>query len=262
MFAILSLLIVLILSLSVVRIAAIALTLTGLSREHARFQARSAFTGAGFTTTESEDVVHHPVRRRIIMLLMLLGNAGIITVMSTLVLSFVTADPGGGITRNIWFRVGLLASGLGVLWTLANSRWIDRRLSPLVAWALRRWTTLDIRDYAGLLHLARGYVVSEMLVRDEDWVAGRTLADARLTDEGILVLGIQKPDGTYFGAPRGWTHIDPGDTLYLYGRLDVVAELDQRRAGYRGNIEHQKVVGEQRHIEEQERKIEEQAESA
>jgi len=35
-------------------------TATGLSRESARFQARSALTGGGFTTTESEAVVRHP----------------------------------------------------------------------------------------------------------------------------------------------------------------------------------------------------------
>lgn len=88
----------LVLSMTVVRIASVALSLTGISRELARFQARSAFTGAGFTTTESEQVVRHPVRRRIIMLMMLLGNAGIVTVISSLVLSFVTADRDASVT--------------------------------------------------------------------------------------------------------------------------------------------------------------------
>lgn len=52
MFAIASLLVVLVLSLLVTRIATVALTHTGLSREVARFQARSAFSGVGFTTSE------------------------------------------------------------------------------------------------------------------------------------------------------------------------------------------------------------------
>ena len=51
MVAVLSLLIVVTLSLLVMRIAAMALMLTGLSRETAHFQTRSAFTGTGFTTT-------------------------------------------------------------------------------------------------------------------------------------------------------------------------------------------------------------------
>lgn len=62
MTAVVSLLVVLTVSLLVTRIATVALTATGLSRETARFQARSAFSGSGFTTSESEAVVRHPVR--------------------------------------------------------------------------------------------------------------------------------------------------------------------------------------------------------
>lgn len=76
------------------RIATIAITYTGLSREAARFQARSALTGSGFTTSESEKVVTHPVRRRIILLLMLLGNAGIVAAISSLILAFLGQQSG------------------------------------------------------------------------------------------------------------------------------------------------------------------------
>ena len=62
MLSIISLLVVLTLSIVVTRVATVALTYTGLSRESARFQARSAFTGVGFTTSESEKAVKeaHP----------------------------------------------------------------------------------------------------------------------------------------------------------------------------------------------------------
>lgn len=52
MVPIISLLIVVTLSILVTRVASKALMHTGLSRESARFQARSAFTGAGFTTSD------------------------------------------------------------------------------------------------------------------------------------------------------------------------------------------------------------------
>ncbi|TWT47604.1 hypothetical protein [Botrimarina hoheduenensis] len=74
MIGVLSLLVALTLSLLITRVAAMALMFTGLSREAAKFQARSAFTGVGYTTQESERTVNHPVRRRIIMALMLMGN--------------------------------------------------------------------------------------------------------------------------------------------------------------------------------------------
>lgn len=50
MLAIGTVLAALLLSLLITRIATNALSVTGLSRETARFQARSAFTGVGFTT--------------------------------------------------------------------------------------------------------------------------------------------------------------------------------------------------------------------
>ena len=112
---VMSLLMVLVLSLIITRVATIALTLTGLTRESARFQARSALTGAGFTTSESEKVVNHPIRRRIVMWLMLIGNGGLVLVAALLILIL----GGGGEQVSIWSYVGL-AAGLVGLWFVAR----------------------------------------------------------------------------------------------------------------------------------------------
>ncbi|REJ70078.1 MAG: potassium transporter TrkA [Planctomycetota bacterium] len=245
MIAIFTLLVIVILSLLVVRIATVALTLTGLSRELARFQARSAFTGSGFTTNESERVVDHPVRRRVIMLLMLVGNAGLITAVSTLILSFVTTDDQAGLTDQFWFRVLLLAIGLMTLWLVAHSQWVDRRMSQVIAWALSRWTDLEIRDYAALLHLSGDYAVAEMAIQRDDWMAGCELSELKLVDEGILALAIQKANGGFLGAPRGNYRLDVDDTVIFYGPRSALAELDNRKAGTQGNWRHHVAVEKQ-----------------
>src|ERR687886_29527 len=90
--AIVTVLAVVVASLLITRVGAVALMLTGMSRESSRFQARSAFFGVGFTTAEAEAVVSHPVRRRIIAWLILLGNAGVISVLGTLIISFSGHD--------------------------------------------------------------------------------------------------------------------------------------------------------------------------
>src|SRR5699024_10669086 len=92
MIAAISLFIVVFLSVLITRIATIALTHTGLSWESAGFQARSALTGSGFTISESEKVVSHPVRRHLIQLLMLIVNAEILTAVSSLIHPFVISD--------------------------------------------------------------------------------------------------------------------------------------------------------------------------
>ena len=135
MLPLISLLMVVALSLTVTRMAAVALTYTGLSSEAARS------TGVGYTTSESESVVNHPVRRRIVMLLMLLGNAGIVTAASTLILTFV--DTGGA---NVWvLRLLVLLAGLALMYGITKIPWVDRQIHRLIESALRKWTKFDVR---------------------------------------------------------------------------------------------------------------------
>ncbi len=240
MFAVVTLLLISLTSLIVTRIATVALTLTGLSREVARFQARSALSGAGFTTMESEAVVNHPVRRRIVLMLIFLGSVGVVSLVATLSAALV---------RNNGFaelgRSGLLlVVGLAGIYFLAGSRWFDRALTPLMRRALKRYTDLDVRDYAALLQVAGDFAVMELLVEPSDWLADRTLAQLRLPDEGVLVLGIQRPGRDYIGTPDGELVIHPNDTLVLYGRRQQLAELDRRQAST-GDAAHAAAIRQQ-----------------
>lgn len=239
MISIVTLLVVLSFSLLITRIATVALTHTGLSRQTARFQSRSALTGVGFTTDESEKVVNHPVRRKILLMLMLVGNAGIVGAVSTLIVSFV--DMGKNDDELLW-RIVLLVSGLAFLWAAATSQWVDRHLSNLIGRALERYTRLDVRDYASMLRLAGEYGVSELQVEAKDWLADRTLRECRLRDEGVMVLGIVRKNGHYLGAPDGGTALHEGDTLILYGRSSALVKLDERQPGESGDAEHRREV--------------------
>ncbi len=242
MVAVATVIIAVVISILISRIATVALTVTGLSRQSARFQARSALTGTGFTTTEAERVVDHPVRRRIVSLLMLIGNAGIVTIVASVMLSFVGSQRGG----ETLLRLGLLLGGLVGVLLLAKNERIDRALTRLIARSLRRYTDLDAHDYARLLKLSGDYAVTEMTVEAGDWVVDRSLKDLQLTEEGIIVLGVQSPDGSYIGVPRGDTEIQTGDTLILYGRGQRLAELDRRPVGAAGDRAHDEAVIEQR----------------
>lgn len=242
MIAIATLLLVLVVSLVITRMASLALTHTGLSRQAAAFQARSAFTGVGFTTAESEKVVNHPVRRRILLLLMLLGNAGVVTAIATLLIGFLRVPEGG----SLWLRIGLLALGLGGLITLSMSQRLDRLLSRFVLWALRRYTSLNVRDYAALLHLAGEFAIGELYVRDKDWMSRRSLGQLSLSDEGVVVLTITREDGTFVGAPKNTTMLLPGDTLVVYGKTSRIESLDERKRGTGGEIAHVEAVAKQK----------------
>lgn len=240
MIAIATLLVVVTVTLIVNKVGAISLTATGLSVEVAHFQARSALTGVGFTTAETELVVNHPVRRRIVLGLMLVGNAGLVTIIATLVVGFA----GRGNSVDVLTRLVTLIGGLLVILLLARSRTIDRLLSQAISSALRRFTKLDVRDYAQLLDLATNYAVAEVGVEADSWVAEHGLADLHLPDEGVLVLGIRRADGTFIGAPRGDTLIHENDTLIVYGYADVLEDLGTRKVGMEGDRAHDELTTE------------------
>lgn len=237
MYAIASLLVVLAVSLLITRVATVILVATGMSGEAARFQARSAFTGAGFTTSESEAVTSHPLRRRVVMILMLLGNVGIVASASSLIIGFKGGGPGAS-----WVRIIELAAGLLVLVYLSRSPWVSRHLAALIGRLLRDYTDLPTRDYASLLDLRGDHSVSELAVEPEDWVAGGTLNELGLREEGVVVLGINRPDGGYLGAPDGATRVQADDVVILYGLAEAVRAIDERKRGPLGDAEHERAV--------------------
>jgi hypothetical protein len=237
--AVIAVLVTVTVSLLITRVGTSALVHTGLSREVARFQARSAFFGVGFTTSEAESVVNHPVRRRIVLWLVLLGNAGIVTVLASVVLS---ASSGSGITLG---KAAALAGGLAVLGLLARSRLLSR----LIDAALQRWTDLEVRDYADLLQLHADFTVAELRVEAGDWLADRALRALQLRDEGLIVLGITRASGDWIGAPDGDTVLRSNDVLVVYGREDRVEEIDERRRGTQGDQAHEVAVAEQERLE-------------
>lgn len=122
-FAVISLLLVFVASLLIIRTGTIALVMTGLSKEVASFQAASAFSGAGFTTEEAERTISTPQRRRIVNILIKAGSIGIVTAITSLVLSFSRAN-GSAIPRFSSLLIGTV-----VIVLFARSRWFDRLLS-------------------------------------------------------------------------------------------------------------------------------------
>jgi hypothetical protein len=238
MYGVVLLVAVALISLLVTRVATIALSVTGMSQPMARFQARSALSGVGYTTSESEAVVSHPVRRRVIMVLMLFGNVGIVTAVAGLLVSILRTDSvEGGLTRAV-----VLVCGLAAVYAASRSNVVDRHLSKLIARGLNRFTDLDLRDYDRLLHLSGEYSVKEMRVDPSGWLARRTLGELRLRDEGVLVLAVVRTDGTYLGVPNRDTCLLPDDTLILYGSDTAVHDLDERPAGPDGDRRHEQAV--------------------
>ncbi len=252
MIALISLLVVIFISIIIVRIGAVALEMTGLSREMATFQAQSAFSGVGFTTSESEYVVSHPVRRKIIRILIFIGSAGIASAVATLILTFVGQTKEEATIRLMWLFIGLL-----IIYLFARSKMIDKGMRWLIKRALEKLTSLKIYDYEQLLGLSKGYSIGEFKVREKSWLENKKLKELKLDEEGIIVLAIYRKIGEeekYIGAPHGETEIRRGDKLICYGPEEAIRNLSQRLKGKKGDEQHEKAVVEEKKRKEEEEK--------
>lgn len=223
--AIISLLIIAGVSLIIVRVASIALMMTGLSWDIANFQAYSAFFGVGFTTAEAEMAVSTPQRRRIIKHLILAGNLGLTAGLGSVIVAFVRAD---GIRAQLGVLLWIMG-GLAVVALMGITPPTRRAIDWLIRRSLKRSGVLLAADFGLLLRLHAGFTVCEVSVTPGSHLVGRTLADARLGSQGVVVLGITRLDSAgeeqYLGAPHGPTAVQAGDVLTIYGKPDRIAEV-------------------------------------
>ena len=212
--AALSIFVILSLSVFVIRLASVALRLTGLTNESARFQALSAFTGTGFTTREAETVVNYPVRRRVISLLMIIGNMGLVTVLATVVVSLVRTE---GEMHAVVIQLTWLLLGLGLLWFLMLNKTADRILCAWIGKLLESTTFLGKRPFHRLVQVGDGYSVCEHPV-PVHWLndtAGRLISELDRRD--LVLLGTRSADREEFDADADVTALTNDHMLVLFG---------------------------------------------
>lgn len=234
--SLISLIVIVSLSILITKIGAQALIKTGLAKDAAQFQARSAFTGVGFTTRESEKITSQPLRRKIIMTLMLIGNIGIISAIASLMLTFINGELD---TSDRLVRIIIIILVILLLWGLSKSNWLENKLNVLIDLALKRFTKLHDKDYVALLKLQEEYEITVITVKKNDWLANRIIRDLKLAKEGVNLIGIEREDGTYLGTPGRETKIQPGDKLTIYGREESLRNLEQRKKDSHGDAEHE-----------------------
>jgi len=218
----LALVVIVLLALLVVKIGSSALQLTGVSRPIARFQAASAFFGVGFTTSEAEQVVSHPVRRKIILHLIVAGNIGLTSALATLLVTFMgSSERGLGMTF-AW--LGMIALGLLVVGLFFNLKVISGPVDRFMRVTLEKAGMSRLIDYDYLLNLQDGFCVYDGEIHERHPWVGKASGEVRPADVGVIVLGIYRDDGEFVGAPQKDTIIQPEDVLMVYGREEDVTK--------------------------------------
>ena len=212
-------LITIIISMLIVRAGAIALMMTGMNFDKAKFQALSAFSGTGFTTREAERVVNNPRRRRIVSWLMVLGNAGIVTVIITATSSFARARG---------FEIGInlivLVAGAGIIYFIARSLPLARRWEAFIEAKLKQTKMFETEpSIEEMLHITEGYGVARILLMENSPFVGKTITEINKGMEDSFILGIEHK-GTWRPTPKTSGALELNDVLVIYGRLEELSD--------------------------------------
>jgi hypothetical protein len=220
MYAVATFLVVAVLSMAFTRLAAGALIATGLPPDVASFQARSAFSGAGFTTTEAENVVNNPDSRKIISTTMFVGNLGTPTLVVTVLVGFLAPGPGNTVER-----VMVAISGLVLAVLLVTNRPMKRWLVKVgQREAQRRLLPRLDNQVVELLAVGDDFVVGAVQVVAGTGSAVQSLRSIDDALPAVRVLGVQQSEG-FFGTPPVDLELAAGDKIIAYGRRSDLQNL-------------------------------------
>jgi hypothetical protein len=199
----------------------------GVGAVPAAFEARSALTGAGYTTTQSEMVVNDPASRDAASMLFIVGYVGPLAILGLLGLSFAAPS-----AEDPELRATVLIVFL-VLFGVLNKYGILARIGRRPA----RWVAT---------HLFRAHIRSPWIVFGDHAVAGLVVApssplvDRRLDqrpfdDRQVTVLGIQRDTNGSIRHLAAAAHpgeaIRAEDTVISYGATTDLSELRDLAAG-------------------------------
>jgi hypothetical protein len=211
MYAVATFLIVAVITIAFTKLSTGALIATGVPPELAAFQARSAFSGAGLSTTETENVVNQPVRRKIISTTMLVGSLGTPTLVVTVLLGMVAGGPGSTTMRVLVTMSGLFLIVIALTnrpvtrWLVATGqRYVRKHLVP--ALAEQREELLILSDDFAIQAVRLDAAVDE----------ARSLRGLAHALPGFSVLGVRR-GREFFGEPPVDIDLVEGDELIVYG---------------------------------------------
>jgi len=221
-------------SVVVVRIGAVAFDLTGVEWTQAKFQALSCFSGTGFTTREAEIIVSHPQRRRIASTLMILGNAGLVTLIAT----FANSIRGDTLAKEVnlpflsivfpghvvpYVNLIIIVTAIFVAFKLFTNNRFSRKLTLKVRQQLIKKNLVHVSSFQELLIAAGDYGVSSVEITEESPIKNLSLKQSRLRQRDITVLAIDR-NGKTRPNPDGEAVILPGDRLVCFGKLQNVRD--------------------------------------
>lgn len=228
--------IVIVISMIVVRIGAIAFQLTGLDWSFAKFQSLSCFTGTGFTTKESELITGNPQRRRIASALIVLGHAGFVSMVATFANSLRNDAFVFGFGFKIpflvkifpprflpWANLSLAAIAAYLIYILFTHTKAVRRLTGIVRNNMVKREIVKPVTFQELSLLSDGYGISQVDISDKSPLLGKSLIESGLRGKDITILAIERKERVIPNPPAEMKILIK-DKLVCFGKFEAIRQ--------------------------------------
>ncbi|WP_176444948.1 TrkA C-terminal domain-containing protein [Paenibacillus herberti] len=216
-----------ILILLVLRISTVLLVMTGLEPSQSSFQAVSMLTGAGFTTSESELILRHPVRRRIGMVLILFG-AFSLAVLISVISSLLSENP----HLTLMISIALM---LAVVLVSLRIPSVNRKVSRWITSRLPSHTEGGPMPMEELADDERNEDVVGLHIASDSALIGKKLRELLPEGEEVVPLVIKR-DGGKIRRNVSDTVLEEGDFILLYGDESIIESKFCVKLGNHGMV--------------------------
>jgi hypothetical protein len=206
-------------SLIIIRAGSIALELTGMDPEKARFQALSAFTNTGFTTREAEEITNFPIRRRIVTVLIVFGYAETVGVIATFATSLFQRTLAYSL-----IRIAIILVSVYIVYRFASWRGFTRPIADAFRRFLVKRYGIQQPSLEQMLRFGEGFGVIRAVVQPQSPLIGRPLAELNLKAHQIQLLTIFRKD-EMIAIPSGFDVLLEDDVIVCYGYIQAVKRL-------------------------------------
>ena len=209
----------------------VAFKLTGLATNKIRFQVASLFTGAGFTTQESELITNDTRRRKIAIVCMYTGHIFSVVIMGLIINVLISigeslnADRPARTFTEWYFIVFYISLGVFLLVLILKIPPVNKRFQKILekiaintSKARRETNIVTVLDYYG-----RSAVVEVALNKIPDFAKDISLGKMALTKKYALILLSLKRGNRRVLISKD-TMLAKGDVIVAYGHINDIRD--------------------------------------
>lgn len=214
-----------------IEVFSVAFKLTGLATNKIKFQVASLFTGAGFTTQESELITNDERRRRIAVICMYTGHIFSVVIMGLVINVLISIGETINANREHrsftewYFIVFYISAAVFLLVAFIKIPPINKRFQKVLeniaintSRSRRESNIVTVLDYYG-----RSAVVEVVLNKLPDFAQETSLFDMKLTKKYALILLSIRRGNRRVSVSKD-TMLAKGDVIVAYGHIADIRE--------------------------------------